>query len=159
MRYAVAASSEWVDPDGVRRPGGEVHAWTPSANQTLCGLALSRSRLGRYPHVDWDDIRPSLVDTPTQCGGCARAAWLGPVRGETRGSGVVKAPERAVSELGTVHGPRLHHDGASEQHPRLARDRRGGRRGDGGFGEPREFRRRRERPSQTGVEEQPNGGD
>jgi hypothetical protein len=58
MRYAVAASSEWIDPDGVRRPGGEVHAWTLGTNQTLCGLALSRSRLNRYPHVDWDDIRP-----------------------------------------------------------------------------------------------------
>ena len=58
MRYAVAVSSEWVDPEGVRRPGGEVHAWAPGTNQTLCGLALSRSRLERYPHVDWDDIRP-----------------------------------------------------------------------------------------------------
>jgi hypothetical protein len=58
MKYAVAASSEWIDPDGVRRPGGEVHAWTPGTNQTLCGLALSRSRLARYPHVDWEDIRP-----------------------------------------------------------------------------------------------------
>jgi hypothetical protein len=58
MGYAVAASSEWTDPDGVRRPGGEVHAWTPGTNQTLCGLALSRSRLGRYPHVDWEDILP-----------------------------------------------------------------------------------------------------
>jgi hypothetical protein len=58
MGYAVAASSEWVDPDGVRRPAGEVHAWTPDTNQTLCGLALSRSRLGRYPHVDWEDVRP-----------------------------------------------------------------------------------------------------
>jgi hypothetical protein len=56
--YAVAASSEWTDPDGVRRPAGEVHAWTHGTNQTLCGLALSRSRLGRYPHVDWDDILP-----------------------------------------------------------------------------------------------------
>ncbi|MDQ4033915.1 MAG: hypothetical protein M3332_17395 [Actinomycetota bacterium] len=57
MRYAVATSSECVDPDGVRRPGGEVHAWTSGSNQTLCGFALSRSRLGRYPHVDWADIR------------------------------------------------------------------------------------------------------
>ena len=39
------------------RAGGEVHAWTPGVNQTLCGFALIRSRLGRYPHVDWDDIR------------------------------------------------------------------------------------------------------
>ncbi len=58
MGHAVAASSEWTDPDGVRRPGGEVHAWTPGTNQTLCGLALSRSRLGRYPHVEWEDILP-----------------------------------------------------------------------------------------------------
>ena len=58
MRYAVAASSEWIDPDGVRRPSGEVHAWTSGTNQTLCGLALSRSQLARYPHVDWEDIRP-----------------------------------------------------------------------------------------------------
>ncbi|MDQ4030968.1 MAG: hypothetical protein M3332_01335 [Actinomycetota bacterium] len=58
MRYAVAASSEWVDPEGVRRPGGEVHAWARGTNQTLCGRALSRSWLGRYPHVDWEDIRP-----------------------------------------------------------------------------------------------------
>ena len=58
MGYVVAASSEWTDPDGVRRPAGEVHAWTQGANQTLCGLALSRSGLGRYPHVEWSDIRP-----------------------------------------------------------------------------------------------------
>src|SRR4051812_25509391 len=43
MGYAVAASSQWTDADGVRRPAGEVHAWTPGTNQTLCGLALSRS--------------------------------------------------------------------------------------------------------------------
>jgi hypothetical protein len=58
MELAVAASSEWTDPDGVRRPGGEVHAWKPGTNQTLCGLALSRSHLGRYPHIGWEDIRP-----------------------------------------------------------------------------------------------------
>ena len=57
-RYAVAASSAWIDPDGVRRPGGEVHAWLPGTNQTLCGLALSRSGLTRFPHVDWSDARP-----------------------------------------------------------------------------------------------------
>ena len=54
----MAASSTWVDPDGIRRPAGEVHAWTPGTNQTLCGLALSRSQLGRFPHVDWADVRP-----------------------------------------------------------------------------------------------------
>ncbi|GIJ45266.1 hypothetical protein Val02_21520 [Virgisporangium aliadipatigenens] len=50
MTAAVAASSEWVDGSGVRRPGGDVHAWHPGTNQTLCGLALSRSALRRFPH-------------------------------------------------------------------------------------------------------------
>ncbi len=58
MANAVAASSAWVDPDGIRRPAGEVHAWLPGTNQTRCGLALSRSRLDRFPHVEWADIRP-----------------------------------------------------------------------------------------------------
>jgi hypothetical protein len=58
MGCAVAASSGWIDPDGVRRPGGEVHGWVPGTNQTVCGLALSRSRLTRYPHVDWIDVQP-----------------------------------------------------------------------------------------------------
>ena len=57
MRYAVAASSVWVDPDGIRRPAGEAHAWLPGSNQTLCGLPLHRSRLDRFPHVDWPDVR------------------------------------------------------------------------------------------------------
>ncbi|MEU4424305.1 hypothetical protein AB0F81_27100 [Actinoplanes sp. NPDC024001] len=51
---SVAASSEFVGDDGVRQPGGEVHAWTPGMNQTLCGLALSRTRLRRFPHVRFD---------------------------------------------------------------------------------------------------------
>ncbi|MFJ8831603.1 hypothetical protein [Micromonospora aurantiaca] len=38
---AVAASREVPGDDGVRRPGGEVHAWLPGRNQTLCGLPLS----------------------------------------------------------------------------------------------------------------------
>lgn len=52
---SVAASSQWVDEDGVRQPSGDVHAWTPGTNQTLCGLALSRSRLARFPHATWAD--------------------------------------------------------------------------------------------------------
>jgi hypothetical protein len=55
---AVAASGTWVDPEGVRRPAGEVHGWEPGKNQTLCGLALSRSRLNRFPHVAWSDAQP-----------------------------------------------------------------------------------------------------
>ncbi len=27
MRTAVASTDTWQDPDGVRRPAGEVHAW------------------------------------------------------------------------------------------------------------------------------------
>ena len=54
----VAASSEWVDPDGVRMPGGEVHAWEPGTNQTLCGLPLARARLRRFSHVTWADVQP-----------------------------------------------------------------------------------------------------
>jgi hypothetical protein len=57
-RTAVAASGQEVDPDGVRVPSGEVHAWTPGRNQTRCGLALSRSRLTRFPHVEWSDVQP-----------------------------------------------------------------------------------------------------
>ncbi|AVT28342.1 MULTISPECIES: hypothetical protein [unclassified Plantactinospora] len=50
----VAASGEWRDDDGVRQPGGEVHAWRPGQNQTVCGLALSRSALRRFPHVNFE---------------------------------------------------------------------------------------------------------
>ena len=54
VRGSVAASSEWVDEVGVRQPGGEVHAWVPGTNQTVCGLQLSRTRLRRFPHVPFD---------------------------------------------------------------------------------------------------------
>jgi len=58
-RYAVAASGQWTDEeDGVRLPSGEVHAWEQGLNQTVCGLSLNRSRLGRFPHVMWTDILP-----------------------------------------------------------------------------------------------------
>lgn len=57
--FHVAASGTWIDPEGVRRPAGEVHGWAPGHNQTLCGLALSRSRLIRFPHVTWADAQPS----------------------------------------------------------------------------------------------------
>lgn len=54
----VAASSTWIDPDGVRRPAGEVHAWLPGTNQTVCGVPLARASLARFPHVDWPDALP-----------------------------------------------------------------------------------------------------
>jgi hypothetical protein len=54
----VAATGTWIDPDGVRMPSGEVHAWDPGINSTRCGLQLSRSRLVRFPHVGWADVQP-----------------------------------------------------------------------------------------------------
>jgi hypothetical protein len=52
----VAASDEVLDEDGIRRPAGEVHAWAPGTNQSVCGLALSRSQLRRFPHVSWSEV-------------------------------------------------------------------------------------------------------
>jgi hypothetical protein len=56
---AVAASGQWTDPDGIRRPAGEVHGWEPGRNETVCGLALSRSQLIRFPHTSWADVQPA----------------------------------------------------------------------------------------------------
>jgi hypothetical protein len=56
---AVAAGGHWLDPDdGIRYPAGEVHAWERGRNETVCGLALSRSLLARFPHVSWADVQP-----------------------------------------------------------------------------------------------------
>jgi hypothetical protein len=52
---SVAASSTWTDADGVRQPTGDVHAWRPGTNQTVCGVQLSRAHLLRFPHVPWAD--------------------------------------------------------------------------------------------------------
>lgn len=59
-RYAVAASGQWTDEEEGRRrlPAGEVHAWEPGMNQTVCGLSLSRSQLVRFAHVTWTDTFP-----------------------------------------------------------------------------------------------------
>ncbi|KOS56871.1 hypothetical protein [Rhodococcus rhodochrous] len=59
---AVAASSRWIDDDGIRYPRGDTHAWTPGTNQTLCGVPLSRARLARFPHVPWSEAL-YLADT------------------------------------------------------------------------------------------------
>ncbi len=56
---AVAATGSWTDPDGYRSPAGEVHAWRPGTNSTLCGLQLSRSRLERFSHIQWEDVQPA----------------------------------------------------------------------------------------------------
>jgi len=66
-----------VDDDGVRRPAGEVHGWERGTNQTLCGLALSRSALVRFPHVTWADVQPATGSHADQvsivCRRCAAA--------------------------------------------------------------------------------------
>ncbi|MFD7687503.1 hypothetical protein [Streptomyces sp. NPDC059781] len=59
-QYAVAATGQWTDREEGRRrlPAGEVHAWEPGLNQTVCGLSLSRSELIRFSHVVWQDTFP-----------------------------------------------------------------------------------------------------
>jgi hypothetical protein len=75
---AVAASGQWVDPDGVRLPSGEVHGWLPGTNQTLCGVPLARAGLQRFPHVGWTDAYPEsgrFADEVTRvCPRCDAAA-------------------------------------------------------------------------------------
>ncbi|GAA3305608.1 hypothetical protein [Streptomyces cinereospinus] len=78
--YAVAASGEWTDEEEGRRrlPAGEVHAWQPGRNETVCGLSLSRSRLVRFPHVSWPDTFPesggAADEVRRRCPRCASAA-------------------------------------------------------------------------------------
>ncbi|SES44601.1 hypothetical protein SAMN04488000_1343 [Lentzea albida] len=77
---AVAASSNWRDDDGARMPSGDVHAWWPQQNQTLCGVPLHRARLDRFPHVLWADALwihdTAGADSPemAMCPRCAAAA-------------------------------------------------------------------------------------
>ena len=54
----VAATGSATDDDGVRLPSGEVHAWEPGMNQTLCGLPLHRAELKRFSHVPFRDALP-----------------------------------------------------------------------------------------------------
>ena len=81
---AVAATGTWTDPDGVRRPSGEVHAWRTGRNETVCGLSLHRSRLVRFPHVTWADVQPATGAHADQVGRvCPRcAAGMGRRRDE-----------------------------------------------------------------------------
>jgi hypothetical protein len=74
---SVAANEQWIDPDGVRMPAGEVHGWRSRTNSTLCGLQLSRAQLVRFPHVSWADVQPATgahADAvQTVCRRCAAA--------------------------------------------------------------------------------------
>lgn len=80
-QYAVAASGHWTDEEEGRRlrlPAGEVHAWEPGLNQTVCGLSLSRSQLTRFAHVTWTDTFPgsggAADRVQRQCPRCASVA-------------------------------------------------------------------------------------
>lgn len=84
-RASVAATRSWTDPDGVRIPSGEVHAWLVGTNQTLCGLSTKRSQLTRFPHVDWADVQPaSGRDADRVADVCPRCAAAMGRRRDTR---------------------------------------------------------------------------
>ena len=74
----VAASSTWTDDDGVRAPAGEVHAWEPGTNQTVCGLPLHRTGLARFSHVPWSEVQPETGSVADEvrwvCPRCSAAA-------------------------------------------------------------------------------------
>jgi len=84
-RASVAATRSWTDPDGVRIPAGEVHAWLVGTNQTLCGLSTKRSQLTRFPHVDWADVQPATGrDADRVADVCPRCAGAMGRRRDTR---------------------------------------------------------------------------
>ena len=87
MSAAVAASTEWTDEFGERQPGGDVHAWQPGHNQTLCGLPLHRTALRGFAHVPFD-FRPTDIVTTADpirriCPRCLAAITPRPHRGRT----------------------------------------------------------------------------
>ena len=90
---AVAASSEWTDDDGVRQPGGEVHAWRSGTNSTVCGLQLSRTRLRRFPHVPFDFRATDVVTAEDQVRHiCPRCVAATSKRGERNWTRVSPRP-------------------------------------------------------------------
>ncbi len=91
---ATAASSTWLDPDdNVRRPAGDVHAWTPGTNQTLCGLALSRTRLHRFAHIPFAEVLPESGGSADAVGHlCPRCLAATGVRSRRRWSRVDPRP-------------------------------------------------------------------
>ena len=75
---AVAASSQESGEDGARQPAGDVHAWEPGTNQTLCGLALSRSQLMRFPHVPFSRVAEERRERSVHlCSRCSAATGRG----------------------------------------------------------------------------------
>lgn len=88
---ATAASSEWTDETGVRQPGGEVHAWRPGQNQTVCGLPLHRSRLLRFPHVPFDFRATDVLTDSDRIGSICRRC-LAATHGRPRRERVFRRP-------------------------------------------------------------------
>ncbi|MFB4269847.1 hypothetical protein [Nonomuraea sp. GTA35] len=82
---SVAASGQWRDEQGVRRPAGEAHAWFPGTNQTLCGLPLSRSGLLRFHHVAWPEVFPESGGSAEQVGDVCRRCVAASGRRSHRG--------------------------------------------------------------------------
>lgn len=73
----VAATAQWIGPEGTWLPMGEVHAWGPGDDATLCGVPLSRAGLVTFPHVGWADADPAgggLADrVSARCRRCTAA--------------------------------------------------------------------------------------
>ena len=73
----VASTDDWLDPDLVRHPAGEVHGWVRGQNSTVCGLQLSRSRLRTFAGITWEDVQPAsggMADAvQSVCRRCAAA--------------------------------------------------------------------------------------
>ncbi len=83
---ATAATHTWTDPDGFRSPAGEVHAWLPGTNQTMCGVPLARAELVRLAGVPFEEAQPAtgaMADrVASVCPRCLSAT--GHRRGERR---------------------------------------------------------------------------
>ena len=87
----VASTDDWLDPDAVRHPAGEVHGWYRGQNATVCGLQLTRSRLRTFGGITWEDVQPAsggMADAvQVVCRRCAAAVQgKRPARGWTRTS-------------------------------------------------------------------------
>lgn len=76
-RTASVAATRTGELDGERMPAGEVHGWWHGLNETVCGLALSRSGLTRFGALLWRDVQPesggSADLVQAVCGRCTSA--------------------------------------------------------------------------------------
>ena len=58
-RTASVAASRAGELAGERLPAGEVHGWWHGQNETVCGLALSKTGLVRFGALLWRDVQPA----------------------------------------------------------------------------------------------------